>query len=101
MKPLESVPNGRDPVAFATEQYLRLIEQDGIHKLSVEPKKAGVRVRFGDQTAEAENFDTALLRLGGMLIRNPAFRETLSNAVRGPGAAEDRRRIRADNNSRE
>jgi len=86
---MESVPGGRDPIALATEKYLRLIEQDGVHELSIKQRKAGIRVRFAGKTAEAENLDTALLRLGSKLLRNSAFREALTKALRRGVAIDD------------
>jgi hypothetical protein len=90
MNTLESVARGRDPVAFAVEKYLRLVEQDGVHQLSIKQRREGVRLRFAGQSAEGMSLDIALIRLAALLLGRESLREPLMEALRGPVAAEDR-----------
>lgn len=41
MNTLKSVADGRDPVAFAIQEYLHLVEQDGVYSLSIKQLRSG------------------------------------------------------------
>jgi hypothetical protein len=86
MNTTESVSHKRDPVAVAIEKYLRFVEKDGVHKLSVKKRTDGIRLRFADQTTEGATLDIALVRLAALLLGHEALRGPLVKALRGLAA---------------
>ena len=57
-----------DAVAVAMEDHLRNLQADGHGDLRVERVENGVRLAFGNIEVRAENYDIALVRIGGALL---------------------------------